>query len=120
MYYFLCLYLPTHCTHQLTHLCVTAPTFVLVGVDLALALPVQRSAKGIIMADHAAGDDIFVFTGGRAPQHVVNAIIDESVEEIDEWAFRNNRNLRSVVCHDRLLKVGVWGEREELFPVLST
>jgi hypothetical protein len=58
------------------------------------------------MADHAAGDDIFVYTGGRAPQHVVNAIIDESVEEIDEFAFQSNRNLRSVVCHGRLLKVG--------------
>ncbi len=60
------------------------------------------------MADHAAGDDIFVYTGGRAPQHVVNAIIDESVEEIDEEAFRNNLNLLSVVCHDGLLKVGEW------------
>ena len=35
------------------------------------------------MADHvAAGDDIFVYTGGQAPQHVVNAIIDESVKEM--------------------------------------
>ena len=58
------------------------------------------------MADHAAGDNIFVYTGGRAPQHVVNAIIDESVDEIDNEAFRNNPNLRSVVCHDRVLKVG--------------
>ena len=58
------------------------------------------------MADHAAGDDIFVYTGGIAPQHVVNAIIDESVEEIDNDAFRNNHNLKSVVCHDGLLKVG--------------
>ncbi len=60
------------------------------------------------MADHAAEDDIFVYTGGRAPQHVVNAIIDESVEEIDDEAFRNNRNLRSVACHDRVLKVGTY------------
>jgi hypothetical protein len=58
------------------------------------------------MADHAAGDDIFVYTGGRAPQHVVNAIIDESVDKIDNDAFRRNRNLKSVVCHDGLLKVG--------------
>jgi hypothetical protein len=57
------------------------------------------------MADHAAGDDIFVYTGGRAPQHIVNVIIDESVEEIDELAFRDNRNLKSVTCHDGLLKV---------------
>ena len=62
------------------------------------------------MADHAAGDgdNIFVYTGGRAPQHhVVNAIIDESVDEIDDEAFRYNRNLRSVVCHAGLLKVGI-------------
>src|SRR5210317_1055039 len=58
------------------------------------------------MADHAAGDDFFVYTGGRAPLHVVNAIIDESVDKIDDEAFRNNPNLRSVVCHAGLLKVG--------------
>ena len=56
--------------------------------------------------DHAAGDDIFVYNGGQAPQHAVNAIIDESVEEIDNHAFRDNPNLRSVACHDGLLKVG--------------
>src|SRR5210317_476155 len=60
------------------------------------------------MADHAAGDDIFVYTGGIAPQHVVNAIIDESVEEIDNYAFFENPNLRSVLCHDGVLKVGKW------------
>ena len=60
------------------------------------------------MADHAAGDDIFVYTGWRAPQHVVNAIIDESVDEIDNNAFDGNRNLKSVVCHDGLLKIGKW------------
>jgi hypothetical protein len=58
------------------------------------------------MADHAAGDDIFVYTGGRAPQHVVNAIIDESVDKIDDDAFRGNPNLKSVVCHEGVLKVG--------------
>jgi hypothetical protein len=60
------------------------------------------------MADHVLGNDIFVYIGGIAPQHVVNAIIDESVEEIDDDAFRYNRNLRSVVCHNRVLKVGKW------------
>ena len=60
------------------------------------------------MADHAAGDDIFVYTGGRAPQHVVNSIIDDSVDEIDDDAFRDNRNLKSVACHDRVLKVGTY------------
>jgi hypothetical protein len=57
------------------------------------------------MADHAAGDDIFVYTGGRAPQHVVNAIIDESVNKIDDDAFAENPNLKSVVCHEGLLRV---------------
>ena len=60
------------------------------------------------MDDHAAEDDIFVYTGGRAPQHVVNAIIDESVEEIDDNAFFENPNLKSAVCHDRVLTVGRW------------
>jgi hypothetical protein len=60
-----------------------------------------------IMADHAVGD-VFVYTGGIAPQHVANAIIDESVDEIDDGAFRDNPNLKSVACHDGLLKVGRW------------
>ncbi len=60
------------------------------------------------MADHAAGDDIFVYTGGEAPQHVVNAIIDESVDKIDDDAFFENPNLKSAVCHDGVLKVGRW------------
>ena len=58
------------------------------------------------MADHVAGDEIYVYTGGIAPEHVVNAIIDESVEEIDDVAFQGNDDLKSVVCHDRVLKVG--------------
>jgi len=41
-----------------------------------------------IMADHAddgdGGDDnIFVYMGGHAPQHVTHVIIDKSVEVID-------------------------------------
>jgi hypothetical protein len=61
-----------------------------------------------IMADHEVGEDIFVYTGGIAPQHVVNAIIDESVDEIDDEAFYKHPNLKSVVCHDGVLKVGEW------------
>ena len=58
------------------------------------------------MANHEVGNDIFVYTGGQAPRDVVNAIIDESVEEIDDDAFSYNYNLKSVVCHDGVLKVG--------------
>ncbi len=57
------------------------------------------------MANHEVGNDIFVYTGGQAPRHVVNAIIDESVEEIDDDAFSYNEHLKSVVCHDGVLKV---------------
>ncbi len=58
------------------------------------------------MANHEVGNDIFVYTGGQAPRNVVNAIIDESVEEIDDDAFSYNEHLKSVVCHDGVLKVG--------------
>eukprot|EP00985_Skeletonema_marinoi_P016774 scaffold9060_cov108-Skeletonema_marinoi.AAC.1 len=58
------------------------------------------------MADQAVEDDIFVYTGGRAPQHVVNVIIDESVSEIDDMAFYDNRNLRCVNCHEGVKRIG--------------
>jgi hypothetical protein len=61
------------------------------------------------MADHVVRDDPFnfVYTGGRAPPFDVwNAIIDESVDKIDNHAFYNNAHLKSVVCHDGVLKVG--------------
>jgi len=79
---------------------------VLAALPFSLPPPYSLQIEAKIMADHAAGDDLFVYTGGRAPQHVVNAIIDESVDKIDDDAFRNNRNLKSVVCHDGVLKVG--------------
>ena len=80
----------------------------LAALPFRLPFPYSLQIEAKIMADHAAGDDLFVYTGGRAPQHVVNAIIDESVDEIDDTAFYNNPNLRSVVFHDRVLKVGRW------------
>jgi len=57
------------------------------------------------MADHAIEDDIFVYMGGRAPQHVVNVIIDESVSEIDEHAFGRCPHLQTVAFHDGVLRV---------------
>jgi len=76
------------------------------------------------MADQAVDDnDIYVYRGGKAPQHVINAIIHHSVKKIDVHAFcfgsgsddeelsmydeivgdnvnRDNVNLRSVIFHD--------------------
>ena len=62
------------------------------------------------MADHANDDgdreDIFIYTGGRAPLHVTRVRIDESVTEIDNDAFWNNRNLLEVEMHEEVSKVG--------------
>ena len=56
------------------------------------------------MADHAVdeGDDgdIFIYRGGRAPQHVrrrvTHVLIDKSVNEIEDNAFEYCENLLTV------------------------
>ena len=60
------------------------------------------------MADHAddGGDgDIFIYRGGRAPQHVTHARIDRSIEEIEENAFLRCERLVQVDTHDGLKKI---------------
>jgi hypothetical protein len=70
------------------------------------------------MADQAVdAGDVFFYTGGRAPQHVINVIIDKSVKEIDDEAFFNNPNLRSVEFHDGVERIGKWAFCE--CPLLS-
>jgi len=55
------------------------------------------------MADHADDDDIFVYMGGRVPEHlsriITHARIDESVTTIDDGAFSNCFNLLDVDFH---------------------
>lgn len=62
------------------------------------------------MADHAADaefdGDIFIYRGGRAPQHVTHVLIDESIVEIEENAFNLCDNLVTVDTHDGLRKIG--------------
>ena len=61
------------------------------------------------MADHAddGGDgDIFVYRGGRAPQHITHVLIDRSLDEIEDSAFYNCRNLLQVDTHDGIRKIG--------------
>eukprot|EP00984_Skeletonema_dohrnii_P029212 scaffold19651_cov94-Skeletonema_dohrnii-CCMP3373.AAC.2 len=66
------------------------------------------------MADQAnhgngggGGDrDIFVYRGGRAPQHVTHVRIDKSVEVIEDHAFEDCEHLVQVDTHDRIRKVG--------------
>mmetsp|Transcript_1389 Transcript_1389/g.2226 ORF Transcript_1389/g.2226 Transcript_1389/m.2226 type:complete len:326 (-) Transcript_1389:214-1191(-) len=61
------------------------------------------------MADHADDSDegdIFVYRGGRAPQHVTHVRIDKSVDEIEEKAFHNCVHLVKVETHDGIRRVG--------------
>jgi hypothetical protein len=46
---------------------------------------VARAESGQDHQDHQAADDddILVHTGGRAPQHIINAIIDKSIKAVD-------------------------------------
>ena len=59
--------------------------------------------------DHADEDydgDIYIYRGGRAPQHVTHARIDKSVDEVEDDAFWNCRHLVQVDTHDGLRKIG--------------
>ena len=61
------------------------------------------------MADHAEDDfdgDIFIYRGGRAPWHVTHARIHESIDEIEEDAFRSCQRLVQVDTHDGIRRVG--------------
>ena len=62
------------------------------------------------MADHADDNffdgDIFVYRGGRAPQHITHARIHKSVNEIDDNAFDHCTQLLHVDTHDGIRKVG--------------
>ena len=62
------------------------------------------------MANHADDNDfdgdIFIYRGGRAPQHITHARIDKSVNEIEDYAFRSCERLIHVDTHDGLRKIG--------------
>lgn len=64
------------------------------------------------MADHqAAADDgggnnnAFIYTGGRAPQHVIRVIIDDSVDNIEERAFYNCPRLEYIQLHNGVKRI---------------
>ena len=66
------------------------------------------------MAHHAEDDfdgDIFIYRGGRAPQHITHVLIDESVDEIEDKAFENCRRLVQVDTHNSLRRIGKWAFR---------
>lgn len=56
--------------------------------------------------DHAINDDdIYIYTGGRAPKHIINAIIDHSVKVIEAEAFEGCQHLKYVNFHDKVEQV---------------
>ena len=64
------------------------------------------------MADHAVDDDfdgdIFIYRGGRAPRHIIHALIGESVDEIEDHAFNRCEHLLMVDTHDGIRRVGAY------------
>ncbi len=62
------------------------------------------------MSDQSSDEDsdteVFVYRGGRAPQHITHAIIDESVTEIEANAFNHCKRLVHAKTHDGIRRVG--------------
>ena len=57
------------------------------------------------LVDAGGGDDIFVYTGGRAPRDVKRVKIDESVDTIPQEAFADCEELTEVKGHNKLKKI---------------
>ena len=60
------------------------------------------------MADQAVTNDKFIYTGGRAPQHTINACISKSIREIPDYAFNQCTRLMHVQFHNDVNTVGKW------------
>jgi hypothetical protein len=56
--------------------------------------------------DAAEADIIFVYKGGRAPEHVTHVRIDKSSDAIDDEAFEYCISLDSIETHDGLRRIG--------------
>ena len=66
------------------------------------------------MADHAVDvfdGDVFIYRGGQAPQHVTHALIDRSIDEIEDRAFDDCVRLLTVETHDGIRKIGPYAFR---------
>lgn len=67
------------------------------------------------MADHhQPADNVpnaevsYAYTGGRAPQHVINAYVDNSIKDIPDYAFNQCTRLSSIKFHDGVFQIGKW------------
>ena len=73
---------------------------------------IQATSPNKSMADHADDDffngDVFIYRGGRAPQHITHARIDKSIDDIEAKAFEGCQNLLTVETHNGLRKIRRW------------
>eukprot|EP00984_Skeletonema_dohrnii_P018930 scaffold8973_cov75-Skeletonema_dohrnii-CCMP3373.AAC.2 len=54
-----------------------------------------------------APDEYYIFTGrGAVPRHVTRVRIDKSISVIPARAFLGHRNIKEVICHDGVVRVG--------------
>jgi len=53
-----------------------------------------------------AKDLIFIYKGGRAPEHVTHVRIDKSFDKIDDGAFEYCISLESIETHNKIRSVG--------------
>ena len=62
------------------------------------------------MADQAnvADESCFVYTGGRAPQHIINACVSESISDIPDYAFNQCTRLVGIQFHNGVSTIGKW------------
>ena len=60
------------------------------------------------MADQANDDESFVYTGGRAPQHIINACVSESINDIPDYAFNQCTRLVGIQFHNGVASIGKW------------
>src|SRR6056300_507284 len=58
-----------------------------------------------LLLNDGDGNDIFVYTGGRAPRDVIRARIDESIDTIPHRAFWSCKQLIEVEGHNKLKKI---------------
>ena len=65
-----------------------------------------KASRVATMADHQVEGGVYIYRGGRAPQHITHAIIDKSVKKVDDNAFKDNRDLHTVETHDGLEEIG--------------
>lgn len=50
--------------------------------------------KGIFAATN--NDNVYIYTGGRAPKDVIQVVVEDDVDEIDSFAFKGCTSLKSV------------------------